>query len=88
MACDRQRDAETEKMMQSLVAEIAQLKAMITSGGSFHSPILSDKASFDPDKEFKVKPPFGKGLVLQNDDDCVPLNAPPSRPQPPPKLVN
>lgn len=78
MARDRQRDEKT----QALEAEIAKLKALISSGMNHHSPMQSEKASFQPENNQPA------AIVLEFDDeDCVPTDAPP-RPSPPGNLVN
>ncbi|XP_074327087.1 uncharacterized protein LOC141665029 [Apium graveolens] len=71
--------------MQALEAEIDRLKSVIKSGGTFHSPMPSERASCDPekDKEIKSNPPSARGVVLvYEDDDCVFTDGPP-RPSPP-----
>lgn len=78
MARDRQRDEKTK----ALEAEIAQLKALITSGQNHHSPMQSEKASFQPEKNQPAA-----AVVLEFDEECVPTDAPP-RPSPPGNLVN
>ena len=85
MARDRQRDELLKKKTQALKAEIYRLKSVIESGGTFHSPMPSEKASFDPekDKEMKSNPPPARGVVLvYEDDDCVFTDGP-TRPSPP-----
>ncbi|XP_074378714.1 uncharacterized protein LOC141720264 [Apium graveolens] len=74
-----------KKKTQALEAEIDRLKSVIESGGTFHSPMPSEKASFDPekDKEMKSNPPPARGVVLvYEDDDCVFTDGP-TRPSPP-----
>ena len=78
MARDRQRDEKTK----ALEAEIAQLKALITSGQNHQSPMQSEKASFQPEKNQPAA-----AVVVEFDEDCVPTDAPP-RPSPPGNLVN
>ncbi|XP_074347390.1 uncharacterized protein LOC141686242 [Apium graveolens] len=85
MARDRQRDELLEKKTQAPETEIDRLKSVIESGCTFHSPMPSEKASFDPekDKEMKSNPPPARGVVLvYEDDDCVFTDGP-TRPSPP-----
>lgn len=62
------------------MAEIAQPKAMNNVATNLPSPILSDKASFHPEKNplkaIKLKPAFANGSVLDNDDDCIAIDPP------------
>lgn len=90
MARDRQRDEQLQKKTQALEAEIAQLKTMImNSGGTLHSPMRSEKASYQAEidkpaaatnleKEMLEKTHSAKGEMLVGDDEeCVVTDAPP-----------
>lgn len=62
--------------------EISQPKAMNNVATNLPSPILSDKASFHPEKDhleaIKLKPAVAKGLVLDDDDnECIAIDPPP-----------
>lgn len=82
MVRDRQRDEKIEKKTQALEAEIAQLKALLSPGVNLNSPMQSEKASYQPEKNQPA------AIVLEFDEDvCVPTDAPP-RPSPPGNLVN
>ncbi|KAL1826628.1 hypothetical protein ACET3Z_005040 [Daucus carota] len=82
---DKLMTEELEKAKQDLIntktemmSEIDKLKKMITAG-IVYSPGLSDKGSSEPPKKqvAQVKPPSAKELVLEEDVDCVALDAPP-----------
>lgn len=77
MARDRQRDEKTEKKMQALEAEIAQLKAMFASSVGPQSPKQPEKASSQPEKE---SPQLEKANV-DDDEECVMYDQP--KPTPP-----
>ena len=79
MARDRQRDEKVDKKTQALEEEIAQLKSMIISGVALHSPMQSEKASYQPGQELV--------LDLDEDEECVPLDGNP-KPTPPGIKVN
>lgn len=58
--------------------EMAELKALISASNS-HSPMFSDKSSCQPVKEGAVvKPPSAKQLLVNDDEDCVACEPPPS----------
>lgn len=88
LARDRRKSEELEKAKhdlmttkQDMISEIEKLKAMINGGGArLNSPLLSDRASFHPlgDQLEKLKPTAAKGLVLDDVDDCIALDNPPS----------
>ena len=84
---DKLMTEELEKAKQDLIntktemmSEIDKLKKMITAG-VVYSPGLSDKGSSEPPKKqvAQVKPPSAKELVLEEDVDCVALDAPPCK---------
>ncbi|KAL8091616.1 hypothetical protein AgCh_034029 [Apium graveolens] len=65
-------DEKVDKKTQALEVEIAELKAMMASGITLHSPIMSEKASHQLEKAFVV-------ACSDDDDDvdeCVPTLAP------------
>lgn len=80
LARDKQRSEELERATADLRAEITELKALVFAAeANHHSPILSDKASFYPEKEQainkdKVKPSTAKELKV--DDDCIAIKQP------------
>lgn len=78
LARDKQRSEELEKTKQDLMAQIAQLKAMIEAGTNIPSPMLSDNGSHHPET-IKLQTPVAKELVLDGDRDCVHID-----PSPPP----
>lgn len=91
LARDRRKSEELEKAKhdlmttkQEMISEIEKLKAMINNaaGTRHHSPLLSDKASFDPlgDQLEKLKPTCAKGFVFDDVDDCIALDNPPPPP--------
>ncbi|XP_074323904.1 uncharacterized protein LOC141660818 [Apium graveolens] len=73
MARDRERDENVDKKTQALEAKIAELKAMMASGIAFHSPMMSEKASHQPEKAFVVDFDADDDDV----DEYVPTFAPP-----------
>lgn len=77
--------SELDKTKRDLMLEISQLKALINSQSTHHSPILSDKASFHPQKDkttgeksMEVKADVVRDLDLE-DEDCIAID-PPSPP--------
>ena len=55
---------------------MAELKAML-SASNIHSPMLSDKSSYQPLQEPVIAKPSVAKELLVNDEDCVAFDNPP-----------
>lgn len=69
-----------ERMNKEFTAQIESLKATVSTGGKF-SPLLSEKASCHGmlKEGMMEKPIIMKEYLVDNNDDCVTFDTPPSQ---------